>query len=97
MEIIFHGKHDSDEAVANLASIIRLFKDRYHIEQFREMHLSLTLVDDEGQDVELIDSDTEQAYRLLEVVCGTQKVARTQARPALKLVIDNVAHSENRS
>ena len=89
MEIIFQGRHDSDEAAESLVSVLRLFKDRYHIGQFREMHLSVTLVDAEGQDVELIDSETAEAYRIFEVCREGQALAQSAGRPALKLVIDN--------
>lgn len=89
MEIIFQGRHDSDEAAESLISVLRLFKDRYHIGQFREMHLSITLVDAEGQDVELIDSETAEAYRVFEVCREGHELAKASGKPALKLVIDN--------
>ena len=90
MEIIFEGRHDSDEAAESLMSVLRLFKDRYHIGQFREMHLSVTLVDEQGEDVELIDSDTAEAFRTFEVYRqGHEQSNRVSGRPALKLVIDN--------
>lgn len=92
MEIIFQGGHDIDEATESLSSVIRLFRERYRIAQFREMHLSVTLVDEQGEDVELIDSETEEIYRIFEVYRegfdGCKRV-RTSNRPALKLVIDN--------
>jgi len=90
MDIIFQGKHDSDEAVENLLSVIRLFKERYHISQFREMHLTVTLVDDHGDDVELVDSETAQAFRTFEVYReGHEMTRRVNNLPALKLVVDN--------
>jgi hypothetical protein len=90
MEIIFQGRHDSTEAAESLLSVIRLFKDRYHIGQFREMHLSVTLVDEQGEDVELIDSETAQAYRTFEVQReGQLPQVKLAGRPSLKLVIDN--------
>ena len=89
MEIIFEGRHDSDEAAESLLSVLRLFKDRYHIGQFREMHLSVTLVDTDGQDVELVDSQTAEAYRVFEVCRDGHALAQTSGKPALKLVIDN--------
>jgi hypothetical protein len=89
MEIIFEGGHDSQEAEEHLLSVIRLFKDRYHIGHFREMHLSVTLVDDNGEDVELVDSETAQVYRTFEVYReGT--ALRSYSKPSrLRLVIDN--------
>ncbi len=90
MEIIFHGKHDSRDAAESLQGVIRMLNERYHIGQFREMHLSVTLVDDRGEDVELIDNETEQAYRTFEVYReGQERLSGTGRRPALKLVIDN--------
>lgn len=91
MEIIFDGKFTDEEASENLLSMIQLFKDRYHIGQFREMHLSLTLVDDKGEDVELVDSETNQSYRVFEVYRshGAYAVANGVQRPSLKLVVDN--------
>lgn len=89
MEIIFQGRVDSDEAVESLVSVLRLFKNRYHISQFREMHLSITLVDDQGEDVELIDNETEEVYRVFEVCREGHEFTKPVGRPALKLVINN--------
>lgn len=90
MEIIFHGRHNSNEAAESLISILKLFNERYQIGQFREMHLSITLVDEQGVDVELVDSETDEAYRIFEVYRQGQETARsTGHRPSLKLVIDN--------
>jgi hypothetical protein len=89
MDIIFQGKQSSDEVIESLASVIRLFRERYQIGQFREMHLSVTLVDDQGDDVELIDSETSQAYRTFEVYREGQEFTRRNRFPVLKLVVDN--------
>ena len=89
MEIIFQGKQDSDEAIESLMSVIRLFKDRYHIGQFREMHLTVTLVDDQGDDVELVDSETAQAYRTFEVYRKGHELTGRRGQPMLQLVVDN--------
>ncbi len=89
MEIMFHGRHDSADAAESLAGVIRLLHERYHIDQFREMHLSITLVDHGGEDVELIDNETDQAYRIFEVYRRGQELLRGTGRPGLKLVIDN--------
>lgn len=89
MEIIFEGRHDSDEAVESILSVIRLFKERYHIGQFREMHLSVTLVDDCGEDIELVNSETDEAYRVFEVHRNGKEEVKVKGKPKLKLVIDN--------
>lgn len=89
MEIIFYGRHDSQEAVASLESIINLLKERYAIGQFREMHLSVTLMDETGVDVELVDSETNEAYRIFEVYRQGQENLRRATRPELKLVVNN--------
>ena len=89
MDIIFDGRHDSAEAEESILSMIRLFRERYHITHFREMHLSVTLVDDKGDDVELIDSETEVAFRVFEVRKQGHELTRMSGRPALKLIINN--------
>lgn len=89
MEIIFNGRHDTQTAAESLQGVIRLFNERYHIGQFREMHLSITLVDDGGEDVELVDTETHEAYRIFEVFRQGQELLRGTGRPALKLVVDN--------
>jgi len=91
MEIIFDGRHDGAEATDSLLSVIKLFKERYKIGQFREIHLSLTLVDDAGEDVELVDSKTNQPYRVFEVYRDHQaySFSRGKKHPSLKLVVDN--------
>ncbi len=91
MEIIFDGKHDGEEASESFASIIKLLKERYQIGQFREMHLSLTLVEEKGEDVELVDSQTNQPYRVVEVYRNQEayRVSKGVRQPGLKLVVDN--------
>lgn len=89
MDIIFQGRHNSDEASASMESVLRLLVERYQIESFREIHLSLTLVDKKGEDVELVDSETNQPYRVLEVCRSQAEITQRVGRPALKLVVDN--------
>ena len=93
MEIIFDGRHDGIEASDTLLSVIKLFKERYQIGQFREIHLSLTLVDDAGEDVELVDSKTNKPYRVFEVYRDqkTYNFSRGRKQTSLKLVVDNTA------
>jgi len=90
MDIIFQGMHNTEEVAENFLSVLRLFKDRYHIEQFREIHLTVTLVDEQGEDVELVDSDTAQVYRVFEVYRKGQELSTGRVtRASLKLVVDN--------
>ncbi len=92
MDIIFEGGHDTAEAAEQLMSVIRLFKERYQIGHFREMHLALTLVDDEGEDVELVDSESGETYRTFEVYRNGDELRASrhaQYHHQLKLVVDN--------
>jgi hypothetical protein len=89
MEIIFDGRFNTSQAVESLEQIIHMFQERYQIRQFREMHLSVTLVDAGGQDVELVDSETAQVYRVFEVRRQAISMRQRMGRPALKLVINN--------
>lgn len=89
MEIIFQGLHSTEEASESLSGVLRLFKERYNIEQFREMHLSVTLVDRQGDDVELIDSETAHAYRVFDVYRKEHELLGRHGHPLLQLVVDN--------
>lgn len=91
MEIIFDGRHSEAEASETLASVLHLLKDRYHINQFREIHLSVTLVDSQGEDVELVDTQTNMPFRILEVYRSQEafSVSKLIRSPSLKLVVDN--------
>ena len=50
MEIIFNGEYDGKKTSESLEAIIRMFRERFHINQFKEMRLSLVLIDNEGFD-----------------------------------------------
>lgn len=89
MDIIFQGKHNSEEAAESLLSVLRMFKERYQISQFREMYLTVTLVDDQGDDVELIDSETSHAYRTFRVYRNGYELDGRKGKPMLQLVVDN--------
>jgi hypothetical protein len=89
MEIIFHGQQDWEKTQESLQGIIQMLHERYHVEQLREIHLSLTLVDEKGFDVELFDTETNQAYRIMEVFRNQQEHLRIKQGQALSLVVDN--------
>ena len=89
MDIIFQGQHNRDEAVASLENVLNLFKERYRINIFREIHLSVTLVDEQGDIVELVDSESNQTYRLFEVYRQGYELTGKQGLPILQLVVDN--------
>lgn len=89
MDIILKGPHKADEAVASLARVLGLFKERYGITDFNEIHLELTLLDNQGDVVELVDSDTNQAYRIFEVYRSGYELQGRQGLPKLQLVVDN--------
>ena len=93
MEIILQGQHNGVDAVATLQSVMQLLKERYHIQWFREIHMSVTLVDHLGQDVELVDHDTNQVYGVIEICPEHSSVARRVGPPGLKLVVDNTVKS----
>ena len=67
MDIILQGEHSGEEAAQSLARVLELFRERYHIAGFREIHLTVTLIDEQGDDVELVDSESNQTYRIFEV------------------------------
>lgn len=89
MDIILQGQHNGDEAVESLKRVLKLFKDRYHISQFSEIHLAVTLIDDQGDVVELVDSESNQAYRVFEVHREGYELEGRSGVPFLQLVVDN--------
>lgn len=89
MDIVFQGKHNSEEAAESFLSVLRLFKERYHVNHFREMRLSVTLVDEQGEDVELVDSQTSQVYRIFEVYRNEHELTERRGYPMLQLIVDN--------
>lgn len=89
MDIIFQGQHSGEEIAASLLNILCLFKERYRIEKFQEIQLSVTLLDNASKEVELIDSETEQAYKTFEVYRKAYEFRGQKGYPVLKLVVDN--------
>lgn len=89
MDIILQGQHTGDETVESLERVLKLFKERYQVDGFREIHLTVTLVDEQGDEVELIDSESNQAYRIFEVYRQGYELEGRKGIPMLQLVVDN--------
>ena len=89
MDIILQGEHNEDEAAQSLERVLHLFKERYAIAGFREIHLSVTLIDNQGDDVELVDSESNQVYRIFEVYRQGYELEGKKGIPQLHLVVDN--------
>jgi len=89
MDIILQGEHNGDEAAQSLQRVLALFRERYHIAGFREIHLTVTLIDEQGDDVELVDSESNQAYRIFEVYRQGYELEGKKGSPVLHLVVDN--------
>jgi len=91
MHIVFQGQQTTEEAAESLLSILKLFKDRYGISHFKEMRLNMTLQDDSGEDVELVDSSTSEVLGVFEVYKSGEppEKTKTQMPPHLRLVVDN--------
>lgn len=91
MQVIFQGEQNSEEMVESLLSIVKLFRERYGINNFREMKLSMVLMDEQGDDVELVDSRTAEVFRVFEVYKSGAAIKPVSSikTPNLKLVIDN--------
>ena len=91
MHIVFQGEQTTEEAAESLLSILKLFKDRYGISHFKEMRLNMTLQDDTGEDVELVDSTTSEVLGVFEVYQSGQEPpeAKPEITPHLRLVVDN--------
>ena len=88
MEIVIQGDQSAEEAAECLASIIALFHERYGIDYFREISLNVGLIDEEGENVELIDPETSETYDWIEVY-KAEDYPEEPVKPFLRLVVDN--------
>lgn len=90
MDIILHGSLNEADTAQSLTSVLRLLHERYHIKSFREIHLEVTLVDEQGNDVELIDAETNDVYRIFEVRQQNQELSTERSiSSSIHLVVDN--------
>lgn len=91
MQVIFKGEQNSDETAESVISIIKMFQERYGIHHFRELTLSMVLMDEQGDDIELVDSRTSEVFRVFEVYKSGQAIKPiSSSHPSrLKLVVDN--------
>ncbi len=91
MQVIFKGEQNSEETAESMFNIIKLFQERYGIEHFRELKLSMVLMDEQGDDIELVDSRTSEVFRVFEVYKSGQaiKPVSSNCAPMLKLIVDN--------
>lgn len=101
MQILFHGDHSAEEAAESLLSILKLFKDRYSIDNYRSMNLNLTLLNEEGEDVELVDVGSSEVLGVFEVYkSGVEEsnsiLPNERAVPHLQLVVDNTKKQKNK-
>lgn len=89
MDIMLKGVHSEKEIVESLAHVFELFKQRYGIETYRELYLTLTLVDAQGDDVELVDTSTDEVFNRFDIIDSKSSNEPQYKKPNLKLVVDN--------
>lgn len=90
MDILIQGTHNTQALVDTLDDVLRMLKSRYHISGFNDIQIHVTLLDSHGDEVELVDTNTHQVYRIFEV-SSQGPVLSTGRRiyPELRLVVDN--------
>jgi hypothetical protein len=94
MIIKLYGRYNAQDAASNLVKILELFHQRYSISGFKDLQLSLTLSDYDGQEVELVDANTSEVLDSFEV-CKTGELREQFSAKndrdsvGLKLVVDN--------
>jgi hypothetical protein len=66
MKIKFQGEHTSQEVVESLSAILQMLAEQYHIKDFSDIKLNMTLIRS-GEAVELMDPDTGEIFDILEV------------------------------
>jgi len=87
MIISFDGTQDEKQMEASLIEILKLFRERYHVSHYREIHLNVTLVDEDGCDVELVDEETNTPFRHFKVCM--QHSLQKKSSSEVRLVVDN--------
>ncbi len=86
MEILFHGQHTHKDLAAAIEDVLYLLHDRWNVQSFNDLHLSLILTDDAGFEVELMDSNTHQDLRVLNVYPKTHSYVQKRKLPNLRLI-----------
>lgn len=99
MQINFYGQHNCQELADSLLGILMLFKQRYGISNFRDLALSIVLLDQNGNDVELVDGVTAEVLNLFEIYNSSEMVPPLSSKKSkisskvksnhLRLVVDN--------
>jgi hypothetical protein len=91
MQILFHGGQSSEEAADSVLSILKLFKERYGISNFRDVALNIVLVDENGDEVELVDGSTSEVLGIFEVYKSSNMpdADLPKGKGHLELVVDN--------
>lgn len=93
MLVHFHGKQSIEQAAESLMSILKLFQERYGIENYREILLNITFTDEQGHDIELIDAKTAEVLGKFEVY---QSITKSASSPKIRLVVDNTKAQNTR-
>ena len=86
MEILFHGEHAHSDIAVAIENVLNLLHTRWSVESFKDLHMSLILVDDCGFEVELIDSHTKQDLRVMNIYKHDDGYIKQRKIPRLKLV-----------
>ena len=86
MDILFHGEHTHKDIAAAIEDVLYLLHERWDVQAFKDLHLSLILVDESGFEVELVDSNTQQDLRVLNVYKKNNSYVQKRKIPHLKLV-----------
>jgi len=95
MDVIFKGKHTVGEAAESILSILKMFKDKYGIVNFRNIKLQASLLDHEGKIIDLVDAETSETltvfevYKAEELPLEEKKHKHKHKHKHLRLVVDN--------
>ena len=92
MQISFHGSYDTEEAIESLLSILKLFRERYGISYYNDMQLTVTLKDKSGEELELVDVNSQEVLSKFEVHKTPEKSPLENiSHKHLRLVVDNTS------
>ena len=83
MHIIFKGQQNIKETADLMKNMLYLLNEQYGVEGFNDAAMDLTLLNEQGEEVELLDTETSEVLTVLEIYPHDSKELD------LRLVVDN--------
>ena len=94
MNIIFRGDHSTAELADSLISVLKLLREHYGINNYRDFDLQITLLDKHGEKVDLVDAETFSPINIFEIYKDQDLKRAKNEQTYLNLVVDNTTNDK---